>query len=60
MELRELRAFEAIVEEGSFRAAADRLYQTPSALSHQIARLEREFPATAGAGDFRRLSDDRG
>jgi DNA-binding transcriptional LysR family regulator len=43
MELRELRAFEAIVEEGSFRAAADRLYQTPSALSHQIARLEREF-----------------
>ena len=40
MELRELRTFEAIVEEGSFRLAADRLNQTPSALSHQIGRLE--------------------
>ena len=43
MELRELRAFEAIVEEQSFRRAADRLYLTPSALSHQIGRLEREM-----------------
>lgn len=46
MELRELRAFEAIAEEGSFRRAADRLYQTPSALSHQISRLEREMSQT--------------
>lgn len=43
MELRELRTFEAIVKEGSFRRAADRLNQTPSALSHQIGRLEREM-----------------
>ena len=43
MELRELRTFEAIVEEGSFRLTADRLHQTPSALSHQIGRLEREM-----------------
>lgn len=46
MELRELRAFEAIAEEGSFRRAADRLHQTPSALSHQISRLEREMAQT--------------
>jgi len=46
MELRELRAFESIVEEGSFRRAADRLHQTPSALSHQIGRLERELSQT--------------
>lgn len=43
MELRELRTFETIVEEGSFRLAAVRLHQTPSALSHQIGRLEREL-----------------
>jgi DNA-binding transcriptional LysR family regulator len=43
MELRELRTFAAIVEERSFRLAADRLHQTPSALSHQIGRLEREM-----------------
>jgi len=43
MELRELRAFEAIVEDESFRRAADRLHLTPSALSHQIGRLEREM-----------------
>jgi DNA-binding transcriptional LysR family regulator len=43
MELRELRAFQTIVSEESFRRAAERLHLTPSALSHQIGRLEREL-----------------
>lgn len=39
-ELRDLAAFVAIADELSFRAAADRLGVTPSALSHTIRELE--------------------
>lgn len=38
--LRELRAFCIAVELGSFRAAAERLFLTASAVSHQIRNLE--------------------
>ncbi|MBC2835915.1 LysR substrate-binding domain-containing protein [Paragemmobacter straminiformis] len=38
-----LRAFEAVVRTGSFKAAADQLYVTQSAVSHQIRHLEEWF-----------------
>jgi DNA-binding transcriptional LysR family regulator len=43
MELRQLRAFAAVARLGSFTAAADELYVTQSALSQQVAKLEREL-----------------
>lgn len=42
LETRRLTMFCAVVDEGSFRAAADRLYLTQSAVSQQMAILERE------------------
>ena len=45
-----LRAFDAAARLGSFRAAADALGVTPSAVSHQIKTLEREL----GSPLFRR------
>ncbi|MGH3226851.1 MAG: LysR family transcriptional regulator [Streptosporangiaceae bacterium] len=41
IELRHLVALQAVAEEGSFHAAADRLGYTQSAISQQIAALER-------------------
>jgi DNA-binding transcriptional LysR family regulator len=41
LELRHLTALQAIAEEGSFKGAAARLGYTPSAISQQIATLER-------------------
>ncbi|WP_421935677.1 LysR substrate-binding domain-containing protein [Phenylobacterium sp.] len=41
-----LRAFDAAVRLGSFRAAAESLGLTPSAVSHQIGALERALGAT--------------
>jgi DNA-binding transcriptional LysR family regulator len=41
LELRHLAALQAIAEEGSFKGAAARLGYTPSAISQQIASLER-------------------
>jgi molybdate transport repressor ModE-like protein len=41
LDLRHLLAFQAIAEEGSFKAAARALGYTPSAVSQQIAGLER-------------------
>ena len=38
-----LRAFEAAARVGSFRAAADDLHLTPSAVSHAIRGLERSL-----------------
>jgi DNA-binding transcriptional LysR family regulator len=43
MELRHLRYFKAVAEKGSFSAAARGIYVSQSALSEQIADLEREL-----------------
>lgn len=42
LNLRQLRYFVVVVEEGHFARAAARLYVTPPALTQQIQRLERE------------------
>lgn len=42
MELRQLRCFIAVAETLHFARAAEQMYVTPSALSQQIRRLERE------------------
>lgn len=44
--LRELRALVAVIDEGSFRAASEHLSYTQSAVSHQIAVLERQLGAS--------------
>jgi DNA-binding transcriptional LysR family regulator len=44
--LRRLAYFTAVVETGSFTAAADRLGITKAVVSQQVARLEREFRTT--------------
>src|SRR5438105_12066453 len=41
--LRRLAYFAAVVENGSFTAAAERLGITKAVVSQQVARLEREF-----------------
>lgn len=43
MELKALKYFKAIVEEGSFTAAAEALHLTQPTLSRQIAQLENEL-----------------
>ncbi len=43
MELRQLRYLIAITEHGSFSKAAEKVYVAQSALSHQLAQLEREL-----------------
>jgi DNA-binding transcriptional LysR family regulator len=43
MEIRELRAFVAVVEEGGFSAAARRLHLSQSALSQTVQSLERRL-----------------
>src|SRR5918997_1808817 len=51
MTLRQLEYFIALVEEGSFTRAAERLYVSQPALSHQIKALERDI----GGGLIERL-----
>ena len=43
MTLDQLRSFRAVIETGSFRAAATRAHRTQPAISHQIKALEREM-----------------
>lgn len=43
MELRQLRYFVAIADQGSFSKAAERVFIAQSALSHQLAQLEDEL-----------------
>ena len=45
MDLRRLRALQAVVDTGSVTAAADEMGYTPSAVSQHIAALERETGA---------------
>lgn len=51
LDLRRLSLLVAVVEEGSFTAAANRLYMTQSAVSQQMSILERE----TGVALFRRM-----
>jgi DNA-binding transcriptional LysR family regulator len=43
IDLNLLATFEALIEEGSVAAAADRLHLTPSAISHALGRLRTQF-----------------
>ncbi len=51
-----IRAFEAAARLGSFKAAADELFVTPSAISHQISNLERMLRVRLFDRRGRRLS----
>lgn len=42
-DLRQLRAFVAVVEEGSFTRAARRIFVTQSAVSHSLRALEQQL-----------------
>ncbi len=46
LDVHQLRVFAAVAENLSFTKAAERLFLTQSAVSHQIARLERELDCT--------------
>ena len=54
--LKRLAYFAAVVETGSFTAAADRLGITKAVVSQQVARLEREFRASLLTRTTRRVA----
>lgn len=54
--LRRLAYFAAVVEAGSFTAAAERLGITKAVVSQQVARLEREFRTTLLTRTTRRIA----
>ncbi len=43
LDLRQLRGFVAVVEEGSFTLAARRIFVTQSAVSHSLRTLEEQL-----------------
>lgn len=53
--LNALRSFEAVARHGSFKAAAQELGVTASAVSHQVALLERQLGARLLERDARRV-----
>ena len=53
--LNALQAFEAVARHGSFKQAATELGVTPSAVSHQVALLERQLRARLLRRDARRV-----
>src|SRR4051812_31565241 len=53
--LRRLAYFAAVVETGSFTAAADRLGITKAVVSQQVARLEREYKTSLLVRTTRRV-----
>lgn len=52
MEIRHLKLVKAVAEEGNLTRAADKLFLTQSALSHQLKEVEDDF----GASLFKRVS----
>lgn len=56
MELRQLRYFVAVCDELSFSRAAERNYLSQSAISHQIARLEKDLGVTLFDRSTRRVA----
>lgn len=54
--LKRMAYFAAVVETGSFTAAADRLGITKAVVSQQVARLEREFSTTLLTRTTRRVA----